>query len=162
VTEPAVFVTIAVALVCWAAAEWCRAAGLADQARFAWTAGALAMIVHSAAAFALFYGWNQAAALAATAAQTAALTGLDWSGGLYVNYAFVALWTADSMWWWLSPAGYLRRPATLDWSIRFFFYFMMLNGAVVFADVWMRVLGMLAIGVVTIAWLMKRYKPAVF
>ena len=33
-----------------------------------------------------------------SARQTAEVFGLDWGGGLYVNYAFTAAWVADVAW----------------------------------------------------------------
>jgi hypothetical protein len=157
-----VFVTIAIAIAAWAAAECLRVARRPALARVAWTAGAAAMIVHSLAAFAVFYGWDHETAVALTARQTAALTGIAWGGGLYVNYALLAIWSADAIWAWVSPVSYAQRPAALDIAVRGFLYFMFVNGAIVFADGWMRALGMLAVGLVTAAWLIKRYKPAAF
>src|SRR5215471_9659500 len=78
-----------------------------DMARLCWTAGCLAFLLHTAAAFHFYHHWSHRAAYEATARRTAEVVGLDWGGGLYANYAFAALWTADVCWWWLSPERYL-------------------------------------------------------
>ena len=86
--------SIAVATLSWASAEWLRlrqpSAGA--MARAFWTLGAALTVVHTIAVFHYIHDWSQDAALAHTAQQTAVLTGLRWGGGLYVNYAFIALW----------------------------------------------------------------------
>src|SRR6185295_15058430 len=110
-----------------------------------WTVGALAALGHSAAAFQVRHGWSQGAALAETARQTAAVTGFDWGGGLYINYLFLALWTADAGWWWLRPATFDRRPKPLDRAVRAFLLFMFVNGAVVFAKGPIRAVGTAAV-----------------
>ena len=74
-----VFVTIAAAVVCWAIGE-------ALRSRAAWTAGAVLTLVHSVAAFGVFYGWSHEIARIMTARQTAEATGIDFAGGIYVNY----------------------------------------------------------------------------
>jgi hypothetical protein len=161
-TEVGVFGTIALAVGCWALAECLRISARLDHGRLAWTVGAIALLVHSAWAFSAFYAWSAQLALAATARQTHALTGIDWGGGLYVNYLLLAVWILDASWWWSVPDRYAMRRSAVDYSVRGFLFFMMVNGAVVFADGLMRVFGMLAVGVVSLAWLTKRYKPAVF
>jgi hypothetical protein len=148
VTELAVFGTIAGATLAWAAAECLRS-------RVMWTMGALLATTHSAAAFGVFHGWSHRAAVVATAQQTAALTGVSWGGGIFFNYAFIAIWLADAIWWWLSPGTYRARSRTIDIVVRGFLFFMFFNGAIVFADGWMRVLGIAAVGVVGLTWLIR-------
>ena len=147
-----VFATIAGAIVCWAGGEWFRS-------RTLWTAGAVLAITHSIAAFGVFHGWSHDAAYIATAQQTAALTGLRWGGGLYINYLFLFVWAGDAVWWWVSPRTYRRRPAPISWLVRGFLFFMFFNGAIVFADGWMRVLGTIAVGIVGCSWLITHYRP---
>lgn len=150
-SELAVFGSIAGATVAWALAEVVR--GVVPRAgRLFWTVGAFLAVIHSAAAFGVFHAWSHEAALVATAQQTAAVTGLDWGGGLYINYAFLVIWTADALWWWTSPDTYETRPAAVSMFVRGFLFFMFVNGAVIFADGWMRVLGIAAIVAVSAAW----------
>jgi hypothetical protein len=144
--ELVVFVTVAAAVVCWSAAEVSRSRAL-------WTAGASLMVVHAAAAFGVFYDWSHATARDATMRQTATLTGLEFAGGIYVNYLFLAVWVMDAAWWWLSKPSYESRPRWLAIASRGFIFFIMLNGAVVFADGWARVLGTAAVSAALIgAW----------
>jgi hypothetical protein len=148
-----VFGTIAAATSAWALAEWRRS-------RMLWTIGAVLATIHSAAAFKVFHGWSHDAALVATARQTLAVTGIDWGGGLYFNYAFVGVWLADALWWWIAPRSHESRPPVIGAVVRGFLFFMFLNGAVIFADGWMRVLGILSVGLVSIAWLKSYFMPA--
>ena len=152
--ELAVFGAIAGSLMAWAAGEL-------RHSRALWTVGALLAAVHSAAAFAVFYEWSHDRAVAATAQQTAAVTGLAWGGGVFFNYAFLAIWLGDAMWWWVSPTSYETRDRAIDFIVRGFLFFMFLNGAIVFADGGMRVLGTFAVAAVSVSWLMKSFRPTV-
>lgn len=146
--------TIWLALLAWVAAEWRRSARAADLigGRAAWTLGAVAAVVHTALAFHVHHGWSHAAALADTARQTAAVTGLNWSGGLYVNYAFTAIWMGDALWWWADAVAFRRRPRWLDAGIRAFLWFMFVNGAFVFVRGPMRWAGAAVAVAVLVAW----------
>lgn len=117
-----------------------------------WTAAAALCILHAALAFHVRHDWSHEAAVRQTAAQTAALTGLDWGGGVFVNYAFLALWAADIAWLWGSPTSYLRRPAVVNGLVSAFFLFVIFNGAVVFAGGPARVVGVAATAAVVWAW----------
>jgi hypothetical protein len=154
VTEPLVFGTIAGATVAWAAGEVTRS-------RWAWSTGAVLAAVHSAAALAAFHDWSHRAAVASTASQTAAVLGFSWGVGIYFNYLFLLIWTADAAWWLAAPAAYARRSRVLDRIVRGYLYFMFLNGAVVFADGWMRVLGAASVGIVSGSWLIKSFRQTV-
>ena len=147
--ELAVFVTVAAAVVCWAAAE-------ALRSRLLWTAGAVLMVVHAVAAFGVFYDWSHDIAREATTRQTATLTGVAFPGGIYVNYAFLAVWLGDAAWWWASERSYESRPRWMSMASRGFIFFIMLNGAVVFADGWARAIGAMAIALVVTSWFLKR------
>ena len=58
--------------------------------------GVVLLLAHFALAFHLRYGWSQAAAVRETARQTAETFGLDWGGGVFVNYLFAIVWTIDA------------------------------------------------------------------
>jgi hypothetical protein len=151
--ERVLYGTIALSVASYAGGEWLRfRGGPAGAARVLWTLAAFLSLSHAAAAFHTRHGWSHAAAYRDTAAQTAALTGLDWGGGLWINYLFLAIWIADAFWWWWSPRSYRSPSSTLTSLITGFFLFMFLNGAVVFADGMMRVLGAAAVLVVAWAW----------
>ena len=146
--------TIALATVAYAVAECVRFRHPAGwrRARAAWTAAALLTLGHVAAAFHVRHAWSHRDAYAATAAQTAAVTGVDWGGGLYVNYVFLAIWLADALWWWRDPRGYTARSDRFRTARAAVFFFMFLNGAVVFAHGAMRWLGAICLLLVGAAW----------
>jgi hypothetical protein len=162
-TRLAVRLTIWAATLAWVVGEWRRTAPAASASagRMPWTLGAVAALVHVILAFHVHHAWSHAAALADTARQTAAVTGLDWGGGLYVNYAFVALWSADVAWWWLAPRSFAGRPAGLDGAIRLFLWFMFVNGAFVFVRGPMRWAGASAAVAVLAAWYRGRGRKGV-
>lgn len=147
--------TIAASVVAYAAAEYLWYTRRFESFRLRraiWTSAAALCVTHSALAIAVRHGWSHDAALLHTAVQTAAVTGLRWGGGLFVNYVFLALWTADVAWLWGSPASYARRPERLNTALSAFFIFMFLNGAVIFAGGASRVLGTAAVVTVAAAW----------
>ena len=117
--------------------------------RAIWTAGFAAFVVHVLAAFASFYGFSHAVALAETARQSAERFGFDSGSGLWLNYLFTAVWGADVLWWWRRPAAYAARPAALSALIHGFLFFILFNGSVVFASGLSRWLGIAA----TAAWI---------
>ena len=152
--EALIRTTIVGAMLAYAAAEWLRFRRPTAwrAARAAWTAGAVLAVVHAGAALHVRHGWSQRHALAFTAAQTAALTGLEWGGGLYVNYAFLTGWAADAVYWWHAPAAYRALPSSFGAARAFIFAFMFFNGAVVFAHGPTRWIGLACIGAAAFAW----------
>jgi hypothetical protein len=153
--------SIGLSLVVWAAAEcgrlaFRRTANARGTARRLWTLGFVLALLHVALAFHLRHGWSHAAALAETARQTEELLGFRFGGGVYVNYAFLAVWGADVLWWWGRPASFSARPVVLDGAIRAFLLFIFVNGAIVFAHGAMRVFGSLALGALGLAWYVGR------
>ena len=151
-TSVAVFGTVAAATVAWAASEVVSG----RRRRVLWTLAAVLMLVHSIAAFATIYGWSHQTAVEATARQTRAVTGFASGSGIYVNYAFLLLWLGDAIWWWLTPEQYETRARWISWFIRGFVWFMFLNGAVIFADGWMRAIGAAAVLAVRVSWVRHR------
>ena len=141
--ELVVFGTIAFSVLCWAAAETLTSRAL-------WTLGIMLMLVHAVTAFMAFYGGSHVVARDQTMRQTQALTGITFPGGIYVNYIFLAVWIADAAWWWARPASYATRRRWLSWTVRGFIFFVIFNGAVVFADGWARVIGGCAVAAVII------------
>src|SRR5687768_11040643 len=91
-----------------------------EIARLFWIAGCAAFLLHTVCAFHFYHHWSHHAAHAATARQTAEVVGHYWGGGLFANYVFAALWTADACWWWLSPKTYLVRPRGVEWMVQGF------------------------------------------
>jgi hypothetical protein len=145
--------TIWLSVLAWAASEVLRRAPAdrRDGARLLFTAGAVLLVVHAILAFQLTHGWSHGAALAETARRTELMTGVASGAGLYLNYAFIAVWGIEAAWWWMAPAGYRHRARVIDRSMFAFFLFMIVNGAVVFAAGRMRVAGAAAVAAALIA-----------
>jgi hypothetical protein len=142
------FATIWVALALFVIAEAGKGPLAADGrppwwARPAWFAGALLAIVHSFIAFAVQYRWDHEAAVRATAMQAAEIYGFTWSGSLYVNYLFLALWLLAA-WSWR------------HWAWRLFVLTMIVNGAIVFARPAARPFGVALITALLWAWWPRR------
>lgn len=112
------------------------------RARWVWTFGCALFVAHVAAAFTYYHHWSHAAAYRETARQTAAFIGWPSGAGLFLNYFFGIAWLADVLWWWTAPAHWSRRPAWLSRLWHGFAFFMVLNGAVIFAHGPMRWLGL--------------------
>jgi hypothetical protein len=151
--------TIAGSVVAYACAEyvWFAHRQRAFRARAVlWTAAFGLCVLHTALAFHVRHDWSQAAAWRHTAEMTAALTGLHWGGGLYVNYLFLAVWAADVTWLWAAPASYLARAARVNAVLSTGFLFIVFNGAVVFATGPARAIGLAATLVVIAGWLRAR------
>jgi hypothetical protein len=121
-----------------------------------WMAGAVLCAVHMAIAMAVRHGWSHQAAVEATARQTARVYGVDWGGGLHVNYAFLAAWTAEAAWWGISPARYVNRTAFVTWTLRLFFFVVIFNAVVVFARPAGRIAGAILVAALTWTWWLQR------
>ncbi|MFN0076401.1 MAG: hypothetical protein ACKVY0_08000 [Prosthecobacter sp.] len=107
-----------------------------------WTAGCLALLVHSVCAFHFVHHWSHHAAYESTAQQTAALTGLRSGSGLYLNYLLLLVWLGDTVWCWTAPARHAARSRWITWLLHSFLGFMWLNATVVFGHGMARWLGL--------------------
>jgi hypothetical protein len=112
--------------------------------RAGWTAGCLAYLLHVACAFQYYHHWTHAEAYAFAAQQTADVAGLNWGGGLYVNYAFTLVWVTDVCWWWGGMERYLARPRLIECAVQGFLGFIAFNATVVFATGFSRWFGLAA------------------
>jgi hypothetical protein len=131
-------------------------AGVRPRAAWAWScwaAGAILCAIHAAVAFPARYAWSHDAAVRATAAQTEAVLGVGWGGGIYVNYVFIAVWIAEAIWWRLGPDSYFARPRDLTAILRAFYFVVLANAAVVFAAPARRGAGALLIAALLMIWL---------
>jgi hypothetical protein len=124
--------------------------------RLSWTSGCLAYLLHVLAAFHYYHHWSHDAAFESTRRQTAEVAGLDWGGGLYVNYAFTLVWCLDVVWWWAAPDRYWKRPRWIDWAVHLFLGFVVFNATVVFASGFSRWIGIVASLALPIALLWAR------
>ncbi len=99
----------------------------------AWTIGVIGLLAHAGAAYHFYHGWSHAAAYRETARQTAEVTGLDWGGGLFINYALIAGWMTDVAFWRLRGLdAYRNRPRWLMAAWQGFLFFIIFNATVVF------------------------------
>ena len=153
--SPATILTIWTALLLYTAGEYGRTREPARRwAGPVWVLGVASYLAHVAVAFGTHHGWSHTAAYAYTAAQTDALVGLAWGGGLWVNYAFTLLWVAEGAWWLALPASYVRRAPAWTTAVRGAFLFMIVNGAVVFAPGPRQVLGVAVVA--ALIWIWRR------
>jgi hypothetical protein len=123
--------------------------------RLVWLAGAVFLLVHLLAAFHFKHGWSHATAYADTARQTREVTGLDWGGGVYLNYLLVIVWLADA------TSRVRTNPIVLSLVLRrvltVFYAFMWFNAAVVFVRNPMRWVGAAAFVLLAVfAWRCSR------
>ena len=95
-------------------------------ARWCWTLGAAAFVVHVATAFASIHGWSHSAAFD----HVEIVSGFG--PGIFVSYAFTLLWACDAAWWWLDRTGYDHRPTGVTSSLHAFMAFIVFNGTVVY------------------------------
>lgn len=122
-------------------------------ARLLWTVACLALLAHVACAFHFYHGWSQRAAYLDTARQTFETTGLEWGGGVYLNYLLLAFWTADvAVWWARGTDSYRRRPLWLGVAWHLFLLFIIFNATVVFTEGPARAAGLVLCLSVCLAW----------
>jgi hypothetical protein len=121
--------------------------------RLAWTIGCAALVAHFISAFQFYHSWSQSSAYHETARQTAAVVGLNWAGGLFINYAVAILWTSDIAWWWFAGLkSYRRRPWLLTMLWHGFLVFIIFNATVVFKDGLTRWIGLLVCLSLCLSW----------
>jgi drug/metabolite transporter (DMT)-like permease len=125
-------------------------------ARMLWTVACLLMFVHVGLAFHSFHHWSHDAAYEDTARQTAELTGLQWGGGIFANYALLVIWLVDVVWWWRGASADASRAKTATVCIQGFLAFMWFNATVVFGHGWTRWLGVAGFLILIGVWLNSR------
>jgi hypothetical protein len=133
--------TVWLALLCYTGAILSR--GLHNQTlmRTMWLAGCVFFLAHVAAAFHFFYHWSHAFAVEDTRAQTMALTGVNFRGGLFFNYLFALIWLIDCA--GFLHGGKLFQETHVVWRrvLHTFFIFMIFNATVVFGHGWAKPAG---------------------
>src|SRR5207302_6465297 len=80
--------------------------------------GCAAFVVHVACAFQFYHHWSHAAAYADTARQTKDYFGLDWGGGLYLNYVFLVVWVGQAIRSWIVGPDSPRKTDFVFWGLR--------------------------------------------
>ena len=149
----ALYVTIWLALAAFVAGEFGKRRRIVP--RWAWRvslAGALLCVVHIVIAFGSRHHWSHDTAVEATARQTAAVYGVAWGGGVYVNYVFVTVWLMELWRWRTRPARYFTRSSAALWGVRAFFFVIIVNAAVVFAAPSHRAAGIVLAAALLLAW----------
>ncbi len=155
--------TIRIALVLYAAASFSLLLGgerWERTTRGLWTAGLLFYLTHVAAAFHLVHGWSHSKAALETARQTQELLGIASGAGLFFNYLFTLVWTADALWWWIDSGSYRLRRRWVRVLVQGFLAFMFFNGGVVFAEGFSRWFGLAAMPPLIFLWLRSRRSSA--
>jgi hypothetical protein len=122
----------------------------------AWSAGALLCGIHMLLALGLRHHWSHGEALSATAAQTEAVFGVAWGGGVYVNYLFLGVWTGEALWWAMRPEAYFSRSRWVTAATRVFYLVILVNAAVVFVPWTRRPLGLLLVAALAWSWRKNR------
>jgi len=122
--------------------------------RITWTIAVVSLIAHFICAYQFYHHWSQRSAYLDTARQTEEVVGLNWGGGLFINYAFLLIWIVDIAWWWLRGlSSYRSRPWPLIALWHGFIIFILFNATIVFKDGMVRWVGLVICLVLVIAWL---------
>jgi hypothetical protein len=101
--------------------------------RLAWTIGCVSLLAHFAVAFHFYHAWSHESAFLDTARQTVEVFGINWGGGLFINYAVALVWFGDVAWWWGAGVNsYRQRPWWLTMLSHGFLIFIIFNATVVF------------------------------
>ncbi len=132
------------------------------RARWAWTLGCLGLLIHVCCAFHFYHNWSQSSAYVETARQTNEVFGINWGGGLFINYAFITIWVLDCLWWWRSLDAYRQRPLPLIIAWQSFLIFIIFNATVVFKTGPLRWLGLGFCLAVSILWWFTRRRRILF
>ena len=156
----AIRLTAFMALACYvgALAKWPdrREPGAWPSALCLWSLGLGIFLAHFVCAFHFEHGWSHSQALAATAQQTAKVTGTNTGVGLYFNYAFTLVWLGDCVWWHLAKRSHEARPAWLGGVTHGFMAFMWFNATVVFGAPLGQSLGWAALAGLAVWHLLRR------
>jgi len=120
--------------------------------RWMWTGACGLYFWHIIAAFHFAHDWNHAAAVASVSEASEALVGRPFGAGIWFNYALLIVWVVDAAWLWFGDRSYFRRPKALSYAIHGFIFFMMINGAIIFAPNYVRWPSVAACGLLGWAW----------
>ncbi len=124
-----------------------------SAARIAWTVAVVGLIAHFICAFEYFHFWSHSHAYIETARQTNEVLRVNWGGGLFINYALLALWILDVGWWWLNGLeSYRQRSRVLVLAWHSFLIFIIFNATVVFKSGVVRWIGVVMTIVLCVAW----------
>ena len=160
-TSPSVAVTIWAALTLYVIGEYGRTHHQAAAwPRLVWGLSSLVYLMHVVTAFEFHHDWSHAAASAYIARQTEAIIGVAFGVGLWINYAFSAVWIVEALWSRQWTTQCTRNRATWTVAVRLFFLFMILNGAVIFTSGPRRWLGIVVMVALVLIWT-RGNKPSI-
>jgi hypothetical protein len=121
--------------------------------RTLWTISVVSLIGHFICAYQFYHHWSHESAYLDTARQTNEVIGLNWGGGLFINYALLSIWIVDVGWWWLRGLNsYRTRPWPLVAAWHSFLIFILFNAMVVFKDGVVRWVGLVICLVLFLSW----------
>jgi hypothetical protein len=125
--------------------------------RIIWTLASISLVAHVVCAFQFYHGWSHASAYLETARQTKAVVGLNWGGGLFINYILTIGWILDVGWWWWSGLqSYRQRPWQLLAAWHGFLIFIIFNATFVFKTATVRWVGLCICVSLCVAWFYVR------
>jgi hypothetical protein len=127
-------------------ADWRAATRRGWLARWCWTLGWAAFLVHVGVAFHFAHHWSHAEAVEHVRERSGV------GEGVFVSYLFTLVWTMDVAWWWLRPAGYAMRPRWIDVGLHGFMVFMVFMATVVYEDGATRWAGAVGCALLALRW----------
>lgn len=126
--------------------------------RVIWTIACASLLAHFICAFHFYHNWSHAAAYRDTARQTKELFGLNWGGGVFINYGVLVVWIFDVGWWWLGGVeSYRARPAIPVVAWHAFLLFIIFNATVLFAHGPARWIGAVVCVVISLCWMVQQW-----
>ena len=90
-----------------------------------------------------------------TEARSEALIGRPIETGIWFNYALLVVCIIAAAWLWFGDQSYFRRSKSLSYAIHGFIFFMVINGAIVFAPDYVRWPSIAACGLLVWAWVTR-------
>ena len=152
-------ITIWLALILYAGSVVCSVDKQTKVARWLWTIGCLLYLAHVASAFEYYHSWSHELAAESTAIETEAVVGIKTGFGIYVNYFFTLIWSVDVLYWWSAGDDrYKSRRTRITFWLHAFFVFMILNGAIIFANEKVRIIGVALLSVILINFMIAAWK----
>ena len=146
--------SVRLAIACYLARVLGEVGGVSIKKRMAvwqksrryWSAGCVFYLIHVACAFGFFHQWSHQNAYQHTAIETAAVTGVHWGGGIYLNYLFTLFWVSEVLLWWFYGIDFPYRSRCYFWTTHFVFATMVVNATVVFGPpYWLGIAGLVLI-----------------
>ena len=121
--------------------------------RLLWTIAVVSLVAHFICAYQFYHHWSHQSAYLDTARQTDEVVGLNWGGGLFINYTLLTIWAIDVSWWWVRGLNsYRDRPWPLVAAWHGFLIFILFNATVVFKTGATRWVGLVICLILLLSW----------